>query len=65
MQSFSKARCLHSVTYIKFVVEQPDTVGWKIIHSIDQSHFGDPRKNYLNMLYICAVILLKGDVPNN
>jgi len=27
---------LHSVTYIKFVVEQPVTVSQKAIHSIDQ-----------------------------
>ena len=47
-------------TYIKFVVEQPETMSWKAIRSIDMQVQG---RNYLEMLYICAVILLKWGCP--
>jgi len=44
------ARCLCSVTYIKFVMEQPKRVKRKTVHSIDQVVIGGPRKEVKDII---------------
>jgi len=41
------------VTYINFVVEQPEAVSWKTSGKVMMEAQG---RNYLEMLYFCAVI---------
>ena len=47
---------MHSLTYIKFVVEQPETVNQKTVRSVDPSHDGGPRKELLgDVIPLCCV----------
>ena len=49
--------------YVKFVVEQPETVNRKTICFIKQDMMDAQERNCLKILYLCAVFLLKGNAP--
>jgi len=52
------------VTYVKFVVEQPKTVNWKTIHSIDQVIMEAQRRNCLKIYFdIILIYSIAGGIP--
>ena len=57
----ARLRLLPMFGNLRQVVEQPKTVNQKTICSIDQVMMEARRKNCLEMFYLCAVFLLKGD----
>ena len=54
---------MHSLTYIKFVVEQPETVNQKTVRSVDPSHDGGPRKELLGDVFTFVLFFIERDVP--
>ena len=51
------------VTFIKFVMEQPETVSQKSIFSIIQVMMEAQGRKYLEMSYLCAVIAIERGCP--